>query len=751
MYITKQIQKYIAFSEDSIIDVLRKISVNKSRVIFVVSERGVLLGSVSDGDVRRWLVENPTVDLTAVVSILMNKNCKRTYQYSTSKDIANMFTDGISCIPIVDSVGHLVQLAFEHVDGFFIGEREVSEKSPSYIIAEIGNNHQGDISLAKKLVDYAVDSGADCAKFQMRNVKSLYKNSGNSNDDSADLSAQYTMDLLSKFQLTNEELIEVFDYCKSKGITPLCTPWDLDSLRVLEQYGMPAYKVASADFTNFELLEAITKTGKPFFASTGMSSEAEIKATVSFLDKLGASYVLLHCNSTYPTPFKDVNLKYITRLKKITGKMIGYSGHERGIEIPVASIALGACVIEKHLTIDKSLEGNDHKVSLLPKELIDMVRMIRNVEESMGLEDQPREISQGELINRENLAKSLIANVEISEGTVITRDMLGIKSPGQGLQPNRINDLIGKVAQRDIKQNNFLFESDINGGVKKRGDYRFERPFGVPVRYHDYFNIVNGSNLDFVEFHLSYKDMEIDIQKYFSDNQKIGFAVHSPELFADDHILDLCSNDVDYRNKSISLLSQVVEITKNLKEYFPKTETPIIVVNVGGWDQNGFISEEKKKEKYKLVEKSLQQIDLSNICIAIQTMPPFPWHFGGQSYHNLFVNPDEIVEFCTNNPTIKLCLDISHTMMACNYYGWNLLDFIEKVSPFNVHMHVSDAKGADGEGIGIGEGDVDFQKLSVKLREVCSNVQFIPEIWQGHKNNGEGFWIALEYLEKYQF
>ena len=171
------------------------------------------------------------------------------------------------------------------------------------------------------------------------------RNKGDVKDDSADLGAQYTLDLLSKFQLSNDELIEVFDFCKSENIVPLCTPWDLDSLAILDSYGMPAYKVASADFTNYELLAAVAKTGKPFFLSTGMSSEDEIKSTVEFLDRNSANYVLLHCNSTYPTPFKDVNLKYLTRLKSISGKLVGYSGHERGIEVPVASRMLGACLL----------------------------------------------------------------------------------------------------------------------------------------------------------------------------------------------------------------------------------------------------------------------------------------------------------------------------------------------------------------------------------------------------------------------
>jgi N-acetylneuraminate synthase len=748
MLLVKKIQEYICFTETSIVDALKKISKNKSRIVFVVSEHGRLLGSLSDGDVRRWLVESDDLDLTTAVKSVMNESVRSLLVGTSQQEIKEKFVNGVGCIPLIDESNHLVQLAFHERDGFFVADKEISDESPSFIIAEIGNNHQGDINLAKELVDHAVDAKVDCVKFQMRSMTALYKNSGDADDDSADLGAQYTLDLLSRFQLSNEELIEVFDYAKSQGVLPLCTPWDLDSLITLETYGMVAYKVASADFTNFELLEAIANTGKPFFCSTGMSSESEIKQTVKFLESLGANYVLLHCNSTYPTPFKDVNLKYITRLKKITGQLVGYSGHERGISVPLASIALGACVIEKHLTVDQSLEGTDHKVSLLPGELKAMVTQIRQVEESLGTDEEAREITQGELMNRETLAKSLVANQYIERGQLITRDMVDIKSPGQGLQPNRLDDLIGKVANRNIEAGSFFFNTDIIGQIVKR-DYSFSRPFGVPVRYHDYHAIKKGTNLDFVEFHLSYKDLQVNLEKYFSAEESMGFAIHSPELFENDHILDLCSDDEKYRAHSITLLTEVVDITRSLKQYFPKTDTPVIVVNAGGWDQNGFIPQDKKLAKYQLISDALKQIDLSGVTIAIQTMPPFPWHFGGQSFHNLFVCADEIVEFCSNNPNIKICLDVSHSMMSCNYYGWDLLDFVKKIAPYNVHMHIVDAKGSDGEGIEIGKGDVDFKALFELLNKENANTQFIPEVWQGHKNNGEGFWAGLEFLEQF--
>ena len=270
----------------------------------------------------------------------------------------------------------------------------------------------GDVGIALKLIDAAHAAGADCAKFQMRDMSKLYSNAGDSNDMASDLGTQYTLDLLERFQLSDEELFRCFDYAASKELVPLCTPWDDTSLEKLNGWGMEGFKVASADFTNHTLISQLAATGKPLICSTGMASELEIRSGIRHLQQVGANYVLLHCNSTYPTPFKDVNLRYLERLRELADAPVGYSGHERGIEVPIAAVAMGAAVIEKHITIDRGMEGNDHKVSLLPDEFAQMMQGIRRVEESMG-QGGERSISQGEMMNREVLAKSLVAACDV--------------------------------------------------------------------------------------------------------------------------------------------------------------------------------------------------------------------------------------------------------------------------------------------------------------------------------------------------
>ncbi len=749
MLIEKNIKDYLVFSGDSILDALKRMNDNKSRIVFIVQDNGILVGSLSDGDVRHWLTQSNDLNLNTSVDRVMHRDFVSRLFTDSYNEIAQCFDRGRDIIPLTDATGRFVALARRGAVGLQIGNFLVTDHNPTFVIAEVGNNHQGDIGLAKELVDLAVQAKADCVKFQMRDLNSLYSNMGRRGDVGYDLGSQYILDLLNKFQLSHDALCQVFDYCRQRGILPLCTPWDMVSVRVLDEYGLEGFKVASADLTNFEILEALTKTGKPLICSTGMSKEAEIKASVAMLRRLGTPFALLHCNSTYPTPFKDVNLSYLPRLKQLAGTVVGYSGHERGFTIPLAAVAMGARIIEKHFTLDRSLEGNDHKVSLLPAEFSEMVQQIRNLEEAMGHAGE-RELTQGELINRETLAKSLVINCDLSHGQIIQRSMIHVKSPGIGLQPNRINELVGKVAQRDFKSGEFFFETDITPKITKKHRYVFTRPYGIPARYHDFNALTEGMELDFVEFHLSYHDLDVNLQDYFNHPLPITYAVHSPELFSGDHILDLANSDAAYQAYSIAELQRVIVVAAKLKRYFPATGKPVLVINAGGWTTQGFLPVDARHKLYERVINSLEQLDLSPVQLAIQTMPPFPWHFGGQSHHNLFVAPDEIVSFCEQTGH-RVCLDVSHSMMACNYYQWDFGEFLKKVLPYTIHLHVADAKGVDGEGIQIGHGDVNFTMLRKLMNEYARGIQFIPEVWQGHKNKGEGFWAALDFLEKAEF
>jgi sialic acid synthase SpsE/sugar phosphate isomerase/epimerase len=613
----------------------------------------------------------------------------------------------------------------------------------AFVIAEIGNNHNGSFERAIDMVDQAQAAGADCVKFQMRHLDQVYRQR-TLNKSGDDLGTEYVIDLLNRFELSVEEHRKLAEYCARVGVLYLCTPWDARSVDALESFGVPAYKVASADLTNLPLLDRLTQTGKPLILSTGMSTTEEVKNTVAFLTRRQASFVLLHCNSTYPAPLHDINLKWMTALRRIH-PLVGYSGHERGINVSLAAIALDACVIERHFTLDRTMEGPDHAASLVPGEFARMVEGIREIEQAAG-QGTERRLSQGEMINRENLGKSLVAATHLVRGTVLRPEHIEVRSPGQGLSPQRYEALLGRTLGHDMAEEDFFFPSDLQDKRIEPRDYRFTRPWGVPVRYHDFREYAARIKPDLWEFHLSYSDMDLDPADYLDGPYEAGLVVHAPELFSGSRLMDLATPDDDYRNASIRETQRVIDITRNLQRFFPNTPRPCIVANIGGFTMDAPLPPAEIKGYYERFARSLQKLDMEGVELIPQTMAPFPWHFGGQRYQNLFVKVDEIVAWC-QALNIRMCFDISHSRLTCNHFDVDFYDFAAKIAPITAHLHLGDAQGFNGEGLQIGEGDLDFTRLGAVLQQGCPHASFIPEIWQGHKNGGEGFWVALERLE----
>lgn len=612
-----------------------------------------------------------------------------------------------------------------------------------FIIAEIGNNHNGSIKLAIEMIDSAVDAGADCVKFQMRNMSSVYRKKSLSKEGE-DLGTEYVLDLLDRFQLSQEEHEQVAQYCKEKGIMYMCTPWDTLSISALEALNVEAYKVASADLTNLPLIQKLVETKKPLILSTGMSSVEEIQITVDFLNSRNAEFCLLHCNSTYPAPLHDINLNWMKKLKNIH-PLIGYSGHERGIAVTLAAVGLGAKIVERHFTFDRNMEGPDHAASLEPGEFKALVSGIREIQEALG-SGLERIISQGEMINRENLAKSLVASRPLAKGSVIEPQHVKVLSPGQGLSAQNYEKLLGRTVQRDMLEEDYFYPSDLEHSRVEPKQYKFNRPWGIPVRYHDFNEYISKVSPDCFEFHLSYSDLDLNIEDYLEGEYSCGFVVHAPELFSESRLMDLASPDEEYRQYSVMETQRVVNITRSLKKYFPATKRPMIVANIGGFTMDDLLPDDQIKIYYERFAYSLSQLDLEGVELIPQTMAPFPWHFGGQRYQNLFVHADECLYWC-EKLNLRMCFDISHSSLMSNHFGVDFYEFAEKIAPITGHLHLGDASGVNGEGLQIGEGDIDFKRLGVILKEHCPKASFIPEIWQGHKNGGEGFWIALNKLE----
>ena len=624
---------------------------------------------------------------------------------------------------------------------FRIGEFIVGGER-SFVIAEIGNNHNGDLELARRLVDAAIDAGADCVKFQLRNREQLYR-SAPGEEGSEDLGVEYIQDLLNKVELTQEQHRELREYCRQRDVLYLCTPWDESSVDALAGFDVPALKLASADLTNPYLIRKAASLGKPLILSTGMSYEAEIERAIALLHELGVDFALLHCNSTYPAPDSDIHLRYIERLRELH-PVVGYSGHERGIAISLAAVALGAKVVERHITLDRMMEGPDHAASLEPAEFRALVDGIRQIELALPWTGPGRQPSQGELLNRENLGKSVIAACPITAGQTFSEANLRVASPGQGLAPYRLVELLGRTAHRDLRKGDFLFESDISAQVQPRRTYDFALLWGVPVRYHDFRQYLKVIEPDLYEFHLSYRDLSLQPAQYLEKVDCRRLVVHAPELFENSELLDLTSDDPDYRKRSIDNVRRVVEAAESIRAFFPHADSALIVGNVGGFSMDAPLPLERRDVLYQRYVESCAQIDFGSTELIPQNMAPFPWHFGGQRHQNIFMMPDELV---AKAEALKLryCIDLSHLQMTCNHFELDFQQALQSLLPHAAHLHVGDAKGSNGEGVLMGTGDIDWPAA---WRKICAypDLSFIPEVWQGHKDHGAGFWTALEFL-----
>ena len=328
------------------------------------------------------------------------------------------------------------------------------------IIAEAGVNHNGNFELAKKLVDKAVEGGADIVKFQTckaENVISRYADKAEYQKVTTG-EADSQLEMVRKLMLTYEQYGQLKEYCDEKGIEFLSTAFDLPSVDYLHSIGMKRWKIPSGEITNLPLLIKIAELHEPIIMSTGMSELSEVADAVRTLIEHGASDItLLHCTTEYPAPYEDVNLKAMETMRDAFDLPIGYSDHTRGLEIPVAAVARGACVIEKHFTLSREMEGPDHKASIEPDELKQMVDMIRHVEVSIG--DGVKKVSASEAKNQDIARKSIIAARAIKAGEVFSEENVTTKRPGNGINPMRWFDLLGRKAKHDYEED-YLIEKD---------------------------------------------------------------------------------------------------------------------------------------------------------------------------------------------------------------------------------------------------------------------------------------------------
>lgn len=336
-----------------------------------------------------------------------------------------------------------------------IGERLVGEGQPCFIIAEAGVNHNGEVELARRLVDVAVRAQADAVKFQKRTITDILVR--------AALDAPYVRpsslgatygEHRERLELPEDAYWELVDHCRKQDITFLASAWDAKSADFVDELGVPAFKIASADLTNLPLLDHIARKNKPILLSTGMSEMDEIADAVATVRRHHDQLVLLQCTSAYPCDNADLNLRAMETLRRAFDVPVGYSGHERGLSPTEAAVALGAVVVERHFTLDRTLPGPDHAASLEPRGLELLVRNVRNVETALG--SATKRVLPAERAVRDRLAKSVVAVRDIAAGTRLEASDLTVKGPGTGVSPRFLGRLIGRTVPDAIAADTLL-------------------------------------------------------------------------------------------------------------------------------------------------------------------------------------------------------------------------------------------------------------------------------------------------------
>ena len=620
-----------------------------------------------------------------------------------------------------------------------VGARHIGSTFPTYVIAEVGLNHNGSLENARRLIDASVEAGCNAVKFQKRRLADLYTKEVLENPNKFEEGFQYFIPILKETEFEREEYDQLVAYARSKGIEFLCTAFDEASVDFLGPYGLPAYKVSSADFSNFILLQKLAQTQKPLLLSTGMATREEIDRVSIFLLKRNVQFALLHCVSAYPTPPEDSHLNFLQTMKERYGVPVGYSGHEVGYEITLAAVAAGACLVERHITPDKKMEGPDHTSSLEPEEFKEMVRRIRLIDRAMG--SPSKVLSRGVIRTQEVLSKSLVATQTIEPGTPVQRQMVTAKAPAKGLSPFYLYELIGRKLRRRILADECFKPEDLEDGEIGTWTPAFDTQWGLKGRFHEMDSYVK-LKPKLVEVHLNDRDVDYPFEETYP-GRKFPFELylHCPTYWYRS-VLNLASEEEAERKEHTQVVQRVIDLARRLQPFFQGR--PTVIIHLGGMDTVEVRDAERLKQ---LAYRSMDNLDWKGVRFLPENMPPRPWYFSGQWYDNIFCSAEEMVEVCKRY-SLKVCLDLSHAKLYANYTRTDYAQYLRTMAPYTEHLHISDAYGIDGEGVQIGEGEIDFPQAFAILGKQAdlSKISWTPEIWQGHLHQNRGFLTALERL-----
>jgi sialic acid synthase SpsE len=740
------------------LNLLRK---NGGIPLAVVNQNLQLVGSISNVDIldRIGCTERDLIDILEFpIGLYANTTPYCASILDKPETIAGLLQNGLCrSVPVVDSERIVKRIITGGKSNITIKGVEIGEDFEPFMIAEIGVNHNGSIDEAAELIYHSKDACFNAVKFQHRSQYTY----DCSNFHTYDIGTQYLITQINETSLDLDQLRLLVELAKSLELAVIITPFDEVALEDIKALNPDALKVASCDLRSTRLITRCIETNLPLILSTGMSYEREILEASQLLQASFTPHCFLHCNSTYPTPLEDINLSYIDRLAKLTGVPAGLSCHLPYSELVIASVAVGASILECHITKDQKAAGTDHSSSFEVSQLKNLVKSCRTVSRAIGT-CVPRTPSQGELANRLSLGKSLSYSKALKKGHCLTVQDFSGTSPASGISLDQESLYVGKIISCDVNAFEHVSpkhfdNSKITDEIKLAADFPILRQsgykIGIPVRFHDFNNLVNAFHLDFVEFHMSSHDLDLDVIKYVDSkwSKHLELVVHAIEQFPDGFIFDLTSCEQDKIDRCHYEISRLVSCVNLLKPQFKPGRTTV-VVNLGGFSKSSFMSDEQAFLRTEIAAKKLADMSMMypDYEFMPQTMPPYPWHQGGRSYHNVLTKGSSIEKFMDMSNT-RICLDISHTALSCAEYQEDLHQLIRTISTRIGHVHISDAAYPGGEGLEIGHGKLDFRKIHQALVPSIGSkgIRIVPEIWQGHLDGGHKFMTSLQRYETF--
>jgi len=603
------------------------------------------------------------------------------------------------------------------------------------VIGELGINHQGSLEIARELISGAARAGVHAVKFQYRNLLKSYSS------ESREIGDEIVKTEIERNYLSPEAIMSLVSEAQGLGMWVGISFFIVDDCADfgtrLNEFDF--FKIPSVELTNTELINFLVSTKKPVLISTGAHWEREIEK--AFSEILGENWYPLHCVSNYPLAPHNSNFSYIAQLRERWNRPVGYSSHESDWEFVLIALKYKPRVIERHLTLDKSLPGLDQTTS---SDLTDFAKMVRVLD--CASKDEISQIlsrvpNQGELLNRQNLGRSYYFVENQNKGQVLDERNLAYRSPQIGINKSDLKALSSKVLVADGVQNGAVLPSHFQPKVSLSiEDITFANKLrlALPVRLHDFEQVQSEIPVDSLELHLSYS--EIDKLVEFSDrfnNQSL--SLHLPDYINPLQLIDPISDNPDIRIRSWDIIRKVVDFVSQVQE---KNGYQVLIV--GSFPVRTSISRELYYDKYAAIQSSLRN---NNIMMTMQWLPPFAWYFGGSE--QLDVLNSEMDLGLINQFGIDVCMDISHLLLGANYFHFNPKGILQNLKDRIKFYHLSDAVGIDGEG---SHFDLDDSEKRDLFRQVLKvETRKTIEVWQGHFDHCSGFKRAIRDLRLIQF